>query len=281
MINRPHYIQHPLKFYESVVSRKHKNNKELLRNAHQCVTNDFIVYIGNAIARNWHKHKPVKLPKSWRKALLGCYRYNVPEIVAMRMAVMDKGYGIIDSVCPCCTIDSYSTMDHYLPKELFPIHAVNPLNLMPCCQVCNDYKGTKVRGKNGERLFLNLYSDILPREQYLFVEFKFINDLPNIVFKVENRNGIDPELFALIKSHYKGLHLLERFARASGKIVQDLAITIRNHSARMADEAVKEEIEADAEALKRSFGYNFWEAILKISCAKDSAMYNYLKSIIF
>lgn len=278
MINRPHYIQHPLKFYESVVSRKHKKNRKLLAGIHTYVKSDFDAYIVNELGKNWHNHVPLMLSKKHSSALLGCYGYNVPEIVALRNAVMDKGRGIVDSVCPCCTIDSYSTMDHFLPKEAFPIHAVNPLNLIPCCQICNGHKGVKVKGENGERLFLNLYSDHLPREQYLFVKLSIEDGLPRVAFSVENRNGIDPALFGIIESHYEKLCLPERFAAASGNVLEELSITIRRRSARLTDEAIKEEIEADADEQKKAFGFNYWKAILWISCVREGAMYDFLKS---
>jgi hypothetical protein len=46
------------------------------------------------------------------------------------------------SVCPACDIESYSRIDHYFPKALYPHLSCHPFNLVPICNTCNtDYKG--------------------------------------------------------------------------------------------------------------------------------------------
>jgi hypothetical protein len=43
--------------------------------------------------------------------------------------------------CPFCAgIGHARTLDHYLPKANFPLYAVVPLNLVPCCRDCNSEK---------------------------------------------------------------------------------------------------------------------------------------------
>lgn len=45
--------------------------------------------------------------------------------------------------CPFCGgIGQVSTLDHYLPKSYFPLHAVNPHNLVPSCKDCNTDKNS-------------------------------------------------------------------------------------------------------------------------------------------
>jgi hypothetical protein len=42
--------------------------------------------------------------------------------------------------CPLCSHRQVTTLDHYLPKSLYPIFAVTPLNLIPSCSDCNKAK---------------------------------------------------------------------------------------------------------------------------------------------
>lgn len=42
--------------------------------------------------------------------------------------------------CPFCTIGDASTLDHYLPKDKFPLASIFPLNLVPSCKDCNTGK---------------------------------------------------------------------------------------------------------------------------------------------
>lgn len=42
--------------------------------------------------------------------------------------------------CPYCGVEAASTLDHYLPKSLYPTTVVAPVNLLPCCMRCNHLK---------------------------------------------------------------------------------------------------------------------------------------------
>ncbi|ESU27084.1 hypothetical protein FLJC2902T_22620 [Flavobacterium limnosediminis JC2902] len=42
--------------------------------------------------------------------------------------------------CPFCSQRIVKTLDHYLPKSKYPIFAVTPINLIPCCSDCNKDK---------------------------------------------------------------------------------------------------------------------------------------------
>jgi len=44
--------------------------------------------------------------------------------------------------CPFCGVRGVDTLDHYLPKTLYPIYAITPINLVPSCTPCN--KGKRV-----------------------------------------------------------------------------------------------------------------------------------------
>jgi hypothetical protein len=45
--------------------------------------------------------------------------------------------------CPfCADLGHAKTLDHYLPKSVFPVYSVLPLNLIPCCRDCNSGKNS-------------------------------------------------------------------------------------------------------------------------------------------
>lgn len=39
--------------------------------------------------------------------------------------------------CPYCGQQVVKTLDHYLPKTLYPTYAITPYNLVPSCEACN------------------------------------------------------------------------------------------------------------------------------------------------
>jgi len=57
------------------------------------------------------------------------------------------------TICPYCDVDTIaatrnSSVEHFLPKDHFPLIACNPRNLIPCCTACNmgnSGKGTEYR----------------------------------------------------------------------------------------------------------------------------------------
>lgn len=42
--------------------------------------------------------------------------------------------------CPLCSVGKVKTLDHFLPKEHYPLLAVNPDNLVPACRDCQGEK---------------------------------------------------------------------------------------------------------------------------------------------
>ncbi len=46
-------------------------------------------------------------------------------------------------ICPFCDCQYHKevTIEHYLPKSIYPFLAVHPMNLIPCCTKCNGEKG--------------------------------------------------------------------------------------------------------------------------------------------
>jgi hypothetical protein len=101
----------------------------------------------------------------------------------------------IQNTCQHCAIDSVGSLDHILPKELFPEFVLNPLNLIPCCPICNSHKNQNWKSEEGADYFINLYTDRLPRVQYLFVEVEGEGGDINFHFKLENRFGIEDAIF--------------------------------------------------------------------------------------
>ncbi|MFF7647116.1 HNH endonuclease [Streptomyces canus] len=51
-----------------------------------------------------------------------------------------------DERCPLCGHGMVRSLDHYLPKRMFPALCVDPLNLVPACADCNHAKGETTPG---------------------------------------------------------------------------------------------------------------------------------------
>jgi 5-methylcytosine-specific restriction endonuclease McrA len=80
--------------------------------------------------------------------------------------------------CPLCGQRIVSTLDHHLPKSLFPALAVLPINLVPACADCNKAKLEK-RPNNAEEQTLHPYFDDIEDDHWLFA--KIIETSPPVV----------------------------------------------------------------------------------------------------
>lgn len=62
--------------------------------------------------------------------------------------------------CPFCAHGVVKTLDHFLPKQSFPVLSVLPLNLVPSCRDCNTEKLTLVPSSSDEEIFHPYYDNI-------------------------------------------------------------------------------------------------------------------------
>ncbi|MEU6291372.1 HNH endonuclease signature motif containing protein [Streptomyces sp. NPDC046988] len=71
-----------------------------------------------------------------------------------------------DERCPLCGHGVVRTLDHFLPKRMFPALCVDPLNLVPACADCNHAKGD-ARPVDAETTPLHPYLDHIDNDSWL------------------------------------------------------------------------------------------------------------------
>lgn len=156
------------------------------------------------------------------------YSYSSTHFKQLRKNILTLDGNRQLDTCQYCTIDSISSFDHIAPQSIFPQFSAHPKNLFPACSICNTKKGNAWLNQNSELHVLNLYLDILPETQYLFVKITKEDDSFSVSFFLENRNNICPELFQKIENHYTTLNLLERFSHKASGIISEFETTIKN-----------------------------------------------------
>lgn len=114
--------------------------------------------------------------------------------------------------CPYCTLNEANTLEHILPKQLYPEYAVHAYNLIPCCSKCNTYKGDDIKDVSGTPWTLNFYYHDPDAFQYLEAEFKTDEKgFPSFEYHLNFPDDCDQLLKKIIENHYKKMHLLDRF----------------------------------------------------------------------
>lgn len=198
-----------------------------------------------------------------KNALQSCYSRNSKgylegEVVANIIGIQSIQH---KQKCPYCGLDKPRTIDHYLPKSIFPEFSIFPPNLIPCCGYCNSKKNDTWL-KDGERNYLNLYYDDIPEGiEFLYTRLIYIDDslVPLISFTLENNFGINQGLFKLIERHYENLNLLNEYSESIEEEFSSIIDKIENYPILSIDEH-KQSIERDYRTIVRKYGVNFWKA---------------------
>ena len=195
--------------------------------------------------------------------LKSLYSYKNATIRFVKKTIDDLQTFPLGNTCQNCTINAVNSMDHVLGQAGFPQYAVHPANLFPSCTECNGYKSDSFT-RHGLRRFLNLYSDILPNIQYLFVNIAVdaSGDL-DYNFVVENRNGLGGNLFALIDNHFRELNLISRMKSASIKPFSELRSSIRARLKDLTWEKISEQVQTETQENMQNLGTNHFQYVLQ------------------
>jgi 5-methylcytosine-specific restriction endonuclease McrA len=115
------------------------------------------------------------------------------------------------TLCPACgELGRPNTLDHYLPKDLYPHFCVTPVNLFPMCDACQLAKGTKIGDVQSPRFFIHPYFDTFVAEQVLRLEINAPFDAP--AFSLGIVDELEPSHQSLIRSHMRELAIQRRYA---------------------------------------------------------------------
>lgn len=270
----------PFKIFEEALNRKRNEDEQNLINKQKdIIKSQYDKYELAVKENNVETLDSAGFAGKEKDALLGMYDYNCKTIEDFKTSFKSKVPKFYKSTCPYCTISRANTIEHILPKGLYPEFAINVLNLIPACSDCNSKKGEVVLDRKDNKKFtINYYTDILPKEQYLFVDISIGNydNYPICKFKLENPEEIiDPELFDLIKSHYYHYGLLTQFEEQYDEVLKSLrrAFSISNDYDRSVI-ILSEELEED----KEIYGYNYWQTILQLELIKSPIFKEYILS---
>jgi hypothetical protein len=160
--------------------------------------------------------------------------------------------GTFNRTCPICGQRKVSTLDHYLPKALYPSVVVTPINLIPACPDCNKVKSDD-DPKSSEEETLHPYFDDLGSSRFLFATV--IQDPhPLINFYVEPPIEWTEQFSIRVKNHFKSfkLNLLYKLHAVDDIVGQ------AEYWSLLSEEALKRQLLDQAESRKKAYP-NSWQ----------------------
>mgnify|MGYP000135555422 CR=1 FL=1 len=248
-------------FHKKLVSASLKKGAvkdNLLKNEHT-ITQNFTDYKEKFDNNNLFSISAHGFNGEDKASLLKLYSSQRKPIIVLKKELTTNEFNQRINTCPNCTIEKVASLDHYIPKDEFPEFSVNPINLVPCCSTCNSKK--KENWKDDKQLlFLNLYSDIIPLSQYLFVN---VISKTEFTFELKNVSKIDSNLFKVIGSHYGNLNLLQRFREDSDEVISELDLLISNgRDSFNNDTKLEKFINNHYSTVEKRDGVNNWKVVL-------------------
>ncbi|MGW0710510.1 HNH endonuclease [Streptomyces sp. NPDC002643] len=167
-------------------------------------------------------------------------------------------------VCPLCGHREVTTLDHHLPKSVFPLLAVTPANLIPCCSDCNRTKQSAAPNQAEEQT-LHPYFDNIDDEQWLAAEV--LQGAPTALrFFVHPPRGWSDDLRARVIHHFETLGLADLYGAQGATELAGNAYALQRSFEAGGAGAVRDYLQLQAESWNRRWR-NHWKGAAYMALA--------------
>lgn len=167
-----------------------------------------------------------------------------------------------NNICPLCNQRTVTTLDHILPKSLYPTFAVTPFNLIPSCADCNKSKD-RYSPNAPEEEILHPYYDNISNLQYLFALVEQTTP-PSIIFYIKQSNPMNI-IEQRLGKHFSLFKLNELYssnaAEELSNIYYRLSKLYSTGGAESVAEYLKDEFESRYENNKNSWQTAMYESL--------------------
>lgn len=170
--------------------------------------------------------------------------------------------------CPYCCVGEASTLDHYLPKSIYPIYSILPLNLIPSCDSCNRYKSDAVFD-TVESQMLNPYFDDLSGIDWLVVTLLESSPL-GVKYEINSDiQAEDPVMYSRLCLYLSQLKLYDIFRNNAISELEEVYLSHELVFKTQGSCGLKQELESRYLSLKRA-NNNPWKVFLYKSLMESS-----------
>lgn len=206
-----------------------------------------------------------------KKSLIGLYKPKCHQQPYTQLENLRNNNGLIS--CPSCgELGRPKTLDHYLPKDIFPEFSITLANLTPMCDWCQLEKGTDYIS-GGEKIYIHPYFDDIDKP-LIQVIFSPPYNAPAIKIKaVEELPG---EIEALLYRHIKGIDFDTRY-KAYFKTAYMGVLRASEKCRQKSPDALRYTLEIILE-MEMVKGINSWDTILYRSVLSDQNLMDYLET---
>jgi hypothetical protein len=279
MRKNKHYNSDSFNFFKDVRSTKRHsrtdpNYKTRLNGYDDIVSPRYNDYDNAFTANNLTSLSVIELSNQASSDLEKMYSFSNSKIQALKDYLLTNEEGRTHNTCLNCGMNEANTFDHFLPKGEFPHFSIHPKNLVPSCSNCNSKKS--INWQSGDSsLFINFYLDDIPDIQFLFCDVISTPQSFKVNFLIQNTNGINPNLYSVIESHFNRLKICSRLNKFCNNTISEFV----NDYLPYKDGRLNEFITQVNNSLVHhndSFGINYWKNVLKSSLISSPIFQSYL-----
>ncbi|WJV44528.1 HNH endonuclease [Streptomyces flavofungini] len=173
-----------------------------------------------------------------------------------------------DERCPLCGYGVVRTLDHYLPKKMFPALCVDPLNLVPACTDCNHAKGEKLPTQ-AETTPLHPYLDRIDNDSWLDARVAGTEPVW-LEFYVNPPPMWDSLLIDRTRHHFVLFDLAERFSVQANRTLSSVRQLLTTTFAVGGAGLVRDYLTGEA-STRLAYRPNGWEGVAYRTLARDDA----------
>ncbi|MFF2956998.1 HNH endonuclease [Kitasatospora sp. NPDC057965] len=254
-----------------------KADREILKNLTPAVADAVAQYENAAAGQALHglqhlQHQPGGPPTGKTSKLSPVNRTLVNGYTSRMVAEGSVGHDYYEKIrasapdgrCSLCGHGTAQTLDHQLPKGVYPLLAVAPSNLAPACRDCNTNKRDKAP-LNAQQQTLNPYFDH-EAQQYTWVAARIIGPPIAVTFHAIPPPEMPPLLAARARYHFAELKLATLYASQAASPVR---VESRNlQKRRLTPPQVRDHLAAQAEFWTAE-NRNGWQAALYTELAAN------------
>ena len=173
-------------------------------------------------------------------------------------------------VCPYCAQRDVQTVDHYLPKKIFPEFSVLVENLVPSCAACNAQKGEHRPLTSSEQVFHPYFDDWTGPE--LLKASLNLDAGITVTFSISTTIEIDPEVAARASSHLQLFRLDALYSIHAGVELVNSKLEFGEVANAGGADALKRELER--RSLSVRWPFHSWRRALYNELSCHSAFLN-------
>ncbi|MEZ8516122.1 hypothetical protein AB9R81_10925 [Vibrio cyclitrophicus] len=239
-----------------------------------CHINEARIEEERARAYDVKKQSPdplTRLVKKRKANLIDLYKPKADSDLHIKLHQMRRKHKL--RACPSCGEDGApGTLDHYLPKEVFPELSICFQNLTPMCDQCQGKKGTDYISSTGRKRFFHPYYDEI-NDCFFHIKITPPYDAPK-QFELQIVRCESKHLKTLI-SHVIGVGLQDRIEEYCESMHESLIdVFLEEPSLTSTVDRVK-----DFHALESKKSLNAWGAIYYKSVLNTPDFLDYLDRI--